>query len=259
MKRDSSQYGSVNMKAGEVCGTHRTEPRKRFCASELRVGMDSLQISSNISPKRAKLNNLETLFRGMRGMHVDDNLKRKVVYLGQDDLSDAMRVVLGSNKDIESNGCDTLAKYRRNDWKAYLSKIFRCAFGDSEEVWLAAPADDQGKGGQIFRISFRRHGNTRSLGCDSSSNISSISRSSSSSTSSSSAILLGSKPMSTHSVDDMTVEEFAPGSVAGMDMNMHMDMKCEMLPNASAGSMIEDAEAANVVIEDIESGDDSDM
>merc|ERR1719158_267934 len=196
----------------------------------------------------------------MRGMHVDDNLRRKVVYLGKNDVRDAMRVVLGNENE---EGCNTLARYQRNDWVAYLSKLFRATYGECEEVWLAAPADHRGKGGQIFRISFRRPisintiVNSTMIGNHDGNRIqyhsNSNSSSSSSSTSDSSSLSDGTVPMSTHSVDDMTIEEFAPGSI-------NLPAPGPLLP-ASTDHVEVDIEAeaeaatASVIIEDIDDDD----
>jgi hypothetical protein len=165
---------------------------KKHCAAELRMDMDQLNLSE--SPKRAKVEKsdglIETLFKGMRGMKVDDNnIRRKIIHLGRDELSNAMQEVLSERKESDN----TLTKYRGDDWRAYLSNVFRTAYGACEEVWVASPADASGCGGQIFRISFRRQVSVNSI----------VKR----------PLAIQPTPVNTHCIDDMVIEEFAPGSI----------------------------------------------
>jgi len=157
---------------------------KRFCPENvLRMGMDALRISS----KRAKVEKsdgmIETLFTGIRGMQVEDiDFRRKVVHLGKDELSDTMRDVLSDNSDT------TLAVHGRANWKIHLAKLFRAVW-NCEEVWIASPQD---LGGQVFRISFRRP------------------------VSMSSSFVrptIEARPLKSMTIDDMSVEEYSPGSV----------------------------------------------
>lgn len=165
---------------------------KRFCSEKaLRVSMDALDIrEGKISPKRAKVETsegmIETLFRGMRGMRVNDlGHKSAHCMIGNDRFGDCMRDILSDDTKHSA-----VAIYQRDSWRAQLCRLFRTTC-DCEEVWIASP---QEAGGQVFRISFRRPISVNTF----------VPKE---------LPPIPTKLVRAHSVDDMTIEEYEPGTL----------------------------------------------